>query len=436
MIRSRTAPRASVTREPQSSDPATILRQNDRSGHTIAAPGLYPHQWNWDSALIAMGWLEIDPSRAWRELETLLAAREPRSGRVAHIAFDPAASTYEPGPGRWSGCRGADGRAISDLTQPPLAAVALEIVLERTGDVERARSMLPLVQGSHDFLMDVRGASSGEPVVVHPWETGRDNSVEWDGALAAVPASPQPMPRRDTSFVAKAQRPVPAHYRRYYGLLDVFARLDWDQPAMVVASPFRVLDPGFSACLAASIHAVRRIAEACDEPTIAAQARVQSEVLGAALDRRRDARGVTWPRDLATGDEVPRVTAALAMQLLDPGLPPGAVQFIREHILGGSLSSDIGILSTARDDPHFDADCYWRGPVWVNVTWLAALGLERRSDRAGATLLRERILRSVDTAGCREYFDANTGSGLGAEQFSWTAALVLSAAAGLTGPPR
>ncbi|MBA3472306.1 MAG: hypothetical protein H0T57_03610 [Rubrobacter sp.] len=32
-----------------------VLRKNDMGGWTKAAPELYPHQWSWDSAFIALG---------------------------------------------------------------------------------------------------------------------------------------------------------------------------------------------------------------------------------------------------------------------------------------------------------------------------------------------------------------------------------------------
>jgi hypothetical protein len=44
---------------------------------TKAAPRLYPHQWNWDTAFIAIGWAHLDVRRAMTELEGLSA----RSGR-------------------------------------------------------------------------------------------------------------------------------------------------------------------------------------------------------------------------------------------------------------------------------------------------------------------------------------------------------------------
>ena len=52
-----------------------VLRANDGGGYTLPSRATYPHQWNWDSALIALGWAEIDPARAWTELETLAGAR-------------------------------------------------------------------------------------------------------------------------------------------------------------------------------------------------------------------------------------------------------------------------------------------------------------------------------------------------------------------------
>src|SRR5919201_4673017 len=116
---------------------AEVLRVNDAGRWTIPASRIYPHQWNWDSALSSLGWAEIEPDRAWTELESLAAARD-RSGMLPHIAFSPQAhrrtregpllgrlavvhrTTYLPGPGWWRHRRGADGREISAITQPPL----------------------------------------------------------------------------------------------------------------------------------------------------------------------------------------------------------------------------------------------------------------------------------------------------------------------------
>ena len=49
-----------------------ILRRNDRGGYTVPTDRLYPFQWNWDSAFVAMGWATFDEARALTEVERLL----------------------------------------------------------------------------------------------------------------------------------------------------------------------------------------------------------------------------------------------------------------------------------------------------------------------------------------------------------------------------
>ena len=46
-----------------------ILKKNDRGGFTIPTARLYPFQWNWDSAFIAIGLAtydrETEPGASW-----------------------------------------------------------------------------------------------------------------------------------------------------------------------------------------------------------------------------------------------------------------------------------------------------------------------------------------------------------------------------------
>ena len=67
-----------------------VLRRNDMNGWTRAAPNLYPHQWSWDSAFIAVGLARIDVIRAARELMGLFSAQWA-TGKVPHIVCNPAA---------------------------------------------------------------------------------------------------------------------------------------------------------------------------------------------------------------------------------------------------------------------------------------------------------------------------------------------------------
>ena len=52
-----------------------ILIKNDRGGFTVPTAGLYPYQWNWDSAFAGWGFSTFDIERAWQELESLFAGQ-------------------------------------------------------------------------------------------------------------------------------------------------------------------------------------------------------------------------------------------------------------------------------------------------------------------------------------------------------------------------
>src|SRR6185312_15100565 len=138
-----------------------VLRKNDLGDWTKPAPRLYPHQWSWDSAFIAIGLAHRDPDRALRELESLFAAQWS-DGRVPHIVFNPAAADYFPGPDRWATAELTDAapRAprTSGLVQPPVHALALERIWAVGDAAIRARivELLPQVVAWHRYLATAR----------------------------------------------------------------------------------------------------------------------------------------------------------------------------------------------------------------------------------------------------------------------------------------
>ena len=163
-----------------------ILRGNDRGGYTIPTAGLYPFQWNWDSAFAAWGFASFDIDRAWRELETLCAAQWS-DGMIPHIVFwrpDPA---YFLGPEAWAS---GTEPATSGISQPPVAAILARRIWAADPAAGRGRiaALYPRLVAWHRWWHRHRCAS-GVAAVTHPWESGRDNCPDWDVGLGAVDAS-------------------------------------------------------------------------------------------------------------------------------------------------------------------------------------------------------------------------------------------------------
>jgi hypothetical protein len=219
-----------------------ILRQNDRGGYIVPTAGLYPYQWNWDSAFAAWGFSTFDLPRAWKEMETLLAAQWD-DGMVPHIIFHQSDPGYFPGPDVW-----ATGKtpATSGISQPPVAAIISRLIWEKApedGHDWMVRIYPKLVKW-HRWWHEIR-CTMGPVAITHPWESGRDNCPDWDIGMAGVDGSGVgSYTRRDTGHVDPSMRPGKEDYDRYIAMVQFGVKVDWDPVAIVADGPFLMADPG------------------------------------------------------------------------------------------------------------------------------------------------------------------------------------------------
>jgi glycogen debranching enzyme len=87
----------------------------------------------------------------------------------------------------------------------------------------------------------------------------------------------------------------------------------------------------------------------------------------------------------------------------------------------------FGPCGVHRDEPVFSADTYWRGPTWPQLDYLCWRGARRAGDRATATTIARQTVAGALQSGLAEYWEPDTGRGLGAIPQSWTGlALVMA----------
>ncbi len=225
-----------------------VLKANDLGGWTKAAPSLYPHQWSWDSAFIAIGLAHVSIARAADELSSLLRAQW-RTGMIPHIVFNPdvAAGAYFPDAAHWACAEHSpdapEGFHTSGLCQPPIHAIAAMRIVhqaERTEDyavgAAIAKELYPGLLAWHRYLHSKRDPEgSGLVTIYHPWESGMDNSPRWDAAMASivVGADLPAYERADLKHVADAsQRPTQAEYDRYLWLVELLRRARYGDEAV------------------------------------------------------------------------------------------------------------------------------------------------------------------------------------------------------------
>lgn len=424
------------------SDARAVLDGNWIGRNTIPSPTLYPHQWNWDSAFIAVGRSWYDQGRARQELRSLFDAQWA-NGKVPSIVFDPsvAEDAYFPGPAFWrSSSASPDAprdRETSGITQPAIHARAALEMHRHAQDVDASRAFLrwlyPRLVAEHRYLSTARDPTGiGLPVIVHPWESGLDNSPVWDRDLAEMEIPDGAIPpyvRHDLAHGDPKDRPTNAAYDRFVFLAARYRDTGYDDGRLVESVPFLMAGPLFVAIHLWSTHALAEIAVVIGEdpqPHHEAAARIQSAMLRELWD---PAAARFSALDVVRRERSAEDTVVSLAPLLDPGLPREQVQAIVADLHSAAFhperAIDYVVPSYDLLSSDFDRRRYWRGPIWLNTNWLLHAALRQHGYHSLADEIVLASLRLVAGSGFREYFDPFDGTGYGTESFGWSAALTL-----------
>ncbi|MAW52521.1 MAG: hypothetical protein CME01_06810 [Geminicoccus sp.] len=400
-----------------------ILKANDRGEFSVPTHGLYPVQFNWDSAFAALGYRHYAPQRAVREVELLLEGQWA-DGMVPHIIFRGDHQGYFPGPDVWS-----TGQPIptSGITQPPVAGSILRQLIEGGVSVssDRLGAMVARLDRWHDWFTRARQCpDSGAILVVHPWESGRDNLSDWDGAMAQVVPDTGlgEYRRRDLEHVDAEQRPTREEYDRYLTIVRFGRDCGWDQAHLGRNSPFRMIDPGMTAMLLRSERDLVWLQGQTGQDTAATKARIQRLEEGWRSLWNPRVKSFT-SRNMSTGAFIDEVSAASFL-----GPYAGMVDHLGEtldHFDRFARSVDFMIPSFDPASEGFDPQRYWRGPIWHVINNRIGLGLQEIGELDRSERVRRDTARLTEKSGFSEYFDPLTGEGLGGKLFTWTASVYL-----------
>jgi hypothetical protein len=366
-----------------------VLRQNwvtgERAGtrfeYTQPSPGRYPWQWYWDSCFAAIAWRRVEPRRARAELESLLAAQRP-DGFIGHTIF-------------WrshvSGLRlffynVASRRSFqTESIQPPLLAWAWRIAVGDPAEEPRIAAQVDWLAANRDLEGD------GLLWIVQPDESGLD-------------ASPKFEPVWGWRANGRIGFPLLVHRNRRYG---------WNAR--------RLRDAGAPVLCEVLTNTLW---------SLSLQALGRPSATPALVERLWDERRGLFFDEAAPGGRVADNTWASLAPLALPDLPEAiGRRLVEEHLLNASeFSTPVAPPSVAANERGYEPGGgrgpvrrYWRGPTWVNSAWMVWLGLRRLGYEQQAQQLADGVIAAVAREGLREYYDPRNGTGMGAEDFTWSA---------------
>jgi hypothetical protein len=357
-------------------------RDGARFAYTRPSPSRYPWQWYWDSCFAAIVWRRFDPTRPRRELESLLAAQR-EDGFIGHTIFwdRPVSLTRLPF------YNVASRRSFQTETiQPPLLAWAWRTAVGDPSEDARISAQVEWLARNRAIDGD------GLLWILQPDESGLDASPKFEEVWG----------RRANGRIG-----FPCLVRRN-------RRLGFDATRVRDAGGPLLCEVLVNTFWSLSLQALGR-----PSATPALVARLWDERRGLFVDEAQPGglrpRTITW--------------ASLAPLAL-PDLPEEiGRRLVEEHLLSPrEFATPVAPPSVAASEPSYEPGGgrgpirrYWRGPTWVNSAWMVWIGVRRLGYETEAARLAAGLFGAVEREGLREYYDPRDGSGLGADDFAWSA---------------
>lgn len=422
----------------------TVLEMNDTGTYTVPAQGPYPHQWLWDSCFTAIGLRHVDVERSKTELLSLLRGQWS-NGMLPNMIFNSARQYRRERDiwRSWLNPFAPDDVQTSGITQPPVLAEAAVLIGQKLNKVDRRawyKTVFPAILHYHQWLYAERDPH-GEGLVlqIHPWETGLDSTPPWVQELHEhqLPTWIQvlhkigfdkviSMFRRDVKYVSPSQRLSTLDALAFFAVQRRLRRKSYDIRRILSHSLFAIEDISFNCIFIRANSHLKDIASflKIELPEELLESMHKSEVALAELwdpySRQYYSREFITHRllkDSSIGTLMPLYAGCISKERAEQ-----LVKMLEDQHMFGT---NFPIASVPVNSDWFQEHAYWQGPTWVNMNWLIIQGLKRYGFNEHAAALTESTIDMVTRAGFAEYFSPIDGSPAGADNFSWTAALVI-----------
>jgi len=414
-----------------------LLNLNRRGRYTIPSNNLYPHQWSWDSAWIMYGYcITKEYEKAENEMYALFDYQWS-NGLVPSIIFHNLENnTYFPGPDVWDLDLTANHLTINKTTtgivQPPLHASACLKLYEYSKNITFLKNIYPKLLKWHKYLYNERDIyDEGLVYIRHPWESGMDNSPIWDESLNKIHINEFKYSslRTDNKKVNSNERPTDITYERYLKLIDLFKECKFNERLIFEKSEFIIQDVLFNSLLLNSDYALLKIAEILNETNDILLIKYWINKTKYSFEHKLFKNDFYYDFDIKRNKliEIKTISGLSSIIVCDNHK---TVQNILIHNFIDIESNNYNISSLDRVDPCFNPINYWRGPMWVNLSWLVINGLNKNNYTELAKKIQKSCIEKIKTIGYYEYFDSNDMennilAGCGDNRFSWTAAIFI-----------
>lgn len=335
----------------------------------------------------------------------------------------------------------------------------------------------------HLYLYEKRDPLGlGLVYIRHPWASGQDNLPVWDDMMDKLQIKKSDLPdpkyvRRDLKPDGsnRHHRPTDQDYDRYYYLLAEAQKHQYDDSKLAKGFPFLAIDVLFNVILVQAsiemdcVFEVLAGALSKGDPLQKRLKSMQGTIKSLQAKRKQSTASfeLLWNERLGQYSNVDlnkvrqlKSTRSLAQAFKESQV---SVKVLAGHLpllagipsktRGQSMVTNLfssymdsttgyGLTTTAKTAKNkdgqsvYDPARYWKGPIWINMNWMFIDALDRFPKYLAhqPEALNKLVQTTVDLVaddlqafdqGVYEYFNPETGKGVGINHFSWSSALIV-----------
>jgi len=232
--------------------------------------------------------------------------------------------------------------------------------------------------------------------------------------------------RRDIHYVPPGQRLSTIDALSLYSVQRRLRRKQYDTEKILGHSMLAIEDLAFNCILIRANSHLQKIAKTINRK-IPEKLQQSMDLSQQALEELWDAHtGQYYSRNYATHKLIKIPSIETLLPLYAGCVSKDRAKQIVDHMKSSKhFWPKYPVPSVPIDSEWFDEHRYWQGSTWINTNWLIAQGLKNYGYKEEAEHLTRQSVRLIEKSGFNEYFSPLDGSPAGAQNFSWTAALII-----------
>ena len=373
------------------------IKEKDGFQYTVPSSSTYPYQWLWDSCFHAIIYTHFSIEDAKKEILSLLGGQW-ENGMLPHIIH-----WEKPQEGQHKKNWGTEKNS-SSITQPPMIAYAVERIYDKEQDKSFVEDIFDKLHAFYKWVNDER-TQEGEliPSIVHPWESGEDDLVVFDAIYGLENPTKEQIDQKKDELLNK------------YVKNQLNAREFWKE------SDFKPKSLLFSSVYLKNLKSMLKLSKICGRMSVYYEElipKVEKEFKEKLFDEDQQIYSTCYSKG--------NLTDVRAAEMFLPLFAGVATQEEAERLVDKFLMDknrfwlEYPVPSISKANPMFSPNAYWRGSTWINLNWFIVKGLEDYGFKEIAEELKEKTISLIKKSNFREYYNPNTGEGLGPEDFMWS----------------